>query len=75
LEKGEHPFLEQQSYVFYAKSRQIAHVGIIKCAASGLYVPKESCDEAVLEKIRNGVTASAMTPRWAKGYFRLNSAR
>ena len=75
LEAGEHPFLDRQSYVFYAMPRQLGHAGMIKCVSTGLYVPKDSCTQAVLEKIRNGITASAMTPRWAKEYFRINSGR
>jgi len=75
LEAGEHPFLDHQSYVFYARPQQIGQAGIIKCVKSGLYIVKENCDEAVLKKICEGVATSAMTPRWAKEYFRQNSDR
>jgi hypothetical protein len=75
LEAGEHPWLDRKSYVFYARVRQVPHAGLIKCVRSGLYIPKENCDEPVLKKICAGVTESAMTPRWAKEYFRRNSDR
>jgi hypothetical protein len=75
LQAGEHPFLDRQSYVFYAKVRQILHAGIIRCAKSGLYIPKENCAPAVLKKIGQGVTESPMTPRWAKEYFRRHGDR
>jgi hypothetical protein len=32
-------------------------------------------DLALLQKVREGLAASAMTPRWAKEYFRQNSHR
>jgi len=75
LEAGEHPWVNRQSYVLYAKVRQVPHVGLIKCVKSGLYIPKENCDEAALKKICAGITESPMTPRWAKEYFRRNSDR
>jgi hypothetical protein len=75
LEAGAHPFLDRQSYVFYAKVEQVPHAGIIKCVKSGLYIPKENCDNAVLKRICEGVTESPMTPRWAKEYFRQNGDR
>jgi hypothetical protein len=75
LEASAHPWLDRQSYVFYQKVRQVPHAGLIKCVKSGLYVPKEEFDEAVLKRIRDGITESAMTPRWAKEYFRKNSDR
>jgi hypothetical protein len=75
LEAGEHPFLDHQSYVFYARPKQVGHAGIIKCVKAGIYIAKQNCDEALLKKIREGVAASAMTPRWAKEYFRQNNAR
>lgn len=75
LKPGEHPFIERQSYVFYARPRQLGHTGIMRCVASGLYVLKELCAENMLERVRNGVGLSAMTPRWAKEYFRVNRNR
>jgi hypothetical protein len=75
LEAGEHPFLDRQSYVFYAKAQQLGHAGIIKCVGSGLYITKESCTAGMLKKVCEGISASAMTPRWAKEYFRVNGAR
>ena len=75
LEEGAHPWLEHQSYVFYQRPQQLTHAGIIKCVKSGLYIPKENLDEAVLKKICAGVNDSAMTPRWAKEYFRQNGDR
>ena len=75
LEAAEHPFIEQQSYVFYARPRQIGHAGIIKCVGAGLYVAKEACEQAVLQKVCAGLSASPMTPRWAKEYYRVNQNR
>ncbi len=75
LQAGEHPFLDRQSYVFYAKIQQRPGAGIISCVKSGLFIPKEDCDASVLKKICDGVTDSPMTPRWAKEYFRRNGDR
>jgi hypothetical protein len=75
LQAGEHPFLDRQSFVFYAKIQQVPHAGIIRCVKSGLYIPKENCDATVLKRIGEGVTESPMAPRWAKEYFRRNGDR
>jgi hypothetical protein len=75
LEEDAHPWLGHQSYVLYQRPQQLTHAGIIKCVKSGLYIPKENCNEAVLKKICAGVNDSAMTPRWAKEYFRQNGDR
>jgi hypothetical protein len=75
LEKDAHPWLDRQSYVFYAKVRQIPSAGLVKCVKSGLYIPKEDCDKAALKKICDGIIRSPMTPRWAKEYFRKNGHR
>jgi hypothetical protein len=75
LEAAEHEFLQQQSFVFYQRPRQLSNAGIIKCAKSGLYTPKEDCTAELLEKVRVGLTNSPMTPRWAKEYFRVNAHR
>jgi hypothetical protein len=75
LEVAEHEFIEQQSFVFYQRPKQLPHVGIVKCTKSGLYSPKKDCTAELLEKIRAGIIASPMTPRWAKEYFRINANR
>jgi hypothetical protein len=75
LAAGDHPFIAQESYIFYASIRQTPQAGIMKCVDSGLYVPKDDCDPTVLDRIRAGITASPMTPRWAKEYFRVNGSR
>ena len=75
LAAGAHPFIEHQSYIFYAGVKQLPHSGIIKCVSGTIYTPKEPCDPQLLERIRAGVTVSAMTPRWAKEYFRINGNR
>lgn len=75
LSPGDHPFIEADSYVYYARSVQLPHLGIRKCVEALLYMPREQCDEAVLERICAGTLNSPMTPRWAKEYFRQNQSR
>ncbi|MGB8743042.1 MAG: hypothetical protein WCD52_23200 [Xanthobacteraceae bacterium] len=75
LAPGDHPFIEQQSYIFYARAQQLPQAGIVKCVQGGRYVPKDSCNTAVLKRICGGISASALTPRWAKEYFRINGNR
>jgi hypothetical protein len=75
LEAEEHPFIQHQSYVLYAKAQQLGHAGIVKCVKTGLYVPKEPFGRTLLDRISAGLAASPMTPRWAKEYFRVNHKR
>lgn len=72
LEVGGHPFIDTQSFVFYAKPQQLGHAGIIRCVNGGLYIEKEDFHPSILKKICDGIAVSAMTPRWAKEYFRVN---
>jgi hypothetical protein len=72
---GSHPFIQTESYVFYAKPQQLPNKGIIKCVAGTLYTPKDDCDPELFKRICDGISTSPFTPRWAKEYYRVNHAR
>jgi hypothetical protein len=75
LEAGEHPFLNRQSYVFYRMPRQLGHGGIIRCASTGLYVPKESCTETVLKKNLRRDNSLSNDAAMGKRIFSANGTR
>jgi hypothetical protein len=75
VEAGAHSFLEVESYVLYARPKQLFRPGLSTCVSSRLYTQKDDCDADLLERVRAGLTGSAFTPRWAKEYFRINGER
>lgn len=75
VQAGSHPFIQADSYVFYAKPRQLPRQGIIKCVAGTLFTPKDECEAQLLARIREGLAISPFTPRWAKEYYRVNHER
>lgn len=75
VEAGAHPFIKARSFVLYARPAHLHGVGITKCVGLANYIPREDCEQALLEKICEGLLASPMTPRWAKAYFDSNRNR
>jgi hypothetical protein len=69
LAPGDHPFIEQQSYIFYARAQQLPQAGIVKCVQGGRYVPKDPCNAAVLERICGGNFSFGVDPSLGERIF------
>ena len=73
LEAGCHPFINQKSFVNYARSIVKRCDGIVKCVEGWTYHPKENFDADLTELILTGVWESEMTPNYVFDY--LNSLK
>ena len=69
LQPHEHPFLTQESYVFYRKAMIIAGSALTNGVAAKLFIPKEDVNGQVFLKVTKGICASRQTPRKIKTYF------
>jgi hypothetical protein len=69
VEAGEHPFLQVDSYVVYAKPQQLFRPGLTKCITGRIYTQKENCEAEVLERIRDGVMESPIYSAVGKAIF------
>lgn len=59
-----HPFIQHDSYVFYARAQEMFVVDLQVRVASGLFTPYvPDFDAAQLQTIKNGLQASPKTPR------------
>jgi hypothetical protein len=66
---GEHPFIKQPSYIEYRRAEIVNARHIIKCTDSSYFVPNTTTEEALFNRICDGVSASEHTPKRIKTYF------
>lgn len=69
LDKGDHPFIQHPSYIAYRQIRMdsVAHVeGMVR---SAVWVPREPCEQRLLERIVVGASKSKLIPRGFKQLF------
>ena len=70
LEPGCHEFIRYKSYILYRKARIERTQTLIDGVAAGAFVPKAPLDDAVFERVCDGILASPHTPYKAKRYYR-----
>lgn len=62
---GEHPFIEEKSYIYYRKTIRPYITDLQEAVSQALITPNEKCSESFLNKILEGATKSQFTPFWA----------
>jgi hypothetical protein len=58
VQRGEHPFIQHDSYVRYGSARKAREVDLEKLVRAGRLRPHQIANKALLEKVRAGATAS-----------------
>jgi len=66
---GDHPFIKQDTWVFYGRSVIMAADDLVKGIRSGRIVPKEPFMGDVLNKVKLGVCKSRYTPQRVKLFY------
>lgn len=69
LNSGEHPFITQQSCVFYREAEIVDNSRLDEAEEKGAIVKRESCSERLIALIRDGLAASPHTKRGVKRFF------
>lgn len=69
---GSHPFITKPSFILYARAERLRSNLLAKCVEGWVYTPRERLDDAVFERVCDGVEISPYTPRWVKRYFATN---
>ncbi|MEO0371285.1 MAG: hypothetical protein AAF231_07500 [Pseudomonadota bacterium] len=69
LDKGDHPFLNHLSYVFYAKAGIYRAKQISAGLQAGIVEGMPELADAVFQRVATGLCASPDTPRKVKTYF------
>lgn len=62
LGKGEHPFIEHDSYVRYQSARKVSVKNLEAAVKAGLLKPRTAASTALLAKIQAGAQASPLLP-------------
>ncbi len=62
LHKGDHPFIDKDSYVNYRLSKIVSLTDLEQKITNGTAVVKPPFDSVIFEKIRNGICKSPFTP-------------
>ena len=60
VRRGEHPFIQHDSYVRYGSARKAKVVDLGKLVRAGRLKPHQIASKALLEKVRAGATASPL---------------
>jgi len=60
VRRGEHPFIQHDSYVRYGSARQANVVDLEKLVKAGRLKPHQIASKVLLEKVRAGATASPL---------------
>jgi hypothetical protein len=66
LQAGSHPFLNANSFVAYRHARMDQATHLQNGVASGIFVPRPSLDDRLLNAVRDGLYRSPQTPRYLK---------
>jgi len=66
LQRGDHPFIQKPSVVFYADARLVPVSLLDKAIQSGSYWSHAPLEANVLARIQAGITQSPMTPKKIK---------
>ncbi|MBN9309308.1 hypothetical protein [Devosia sp.] len=69
---GEHEFITKDSFIEYRLSRVLRCDQIEKAVNGWLYTPKPAVSDELLERIRDGIEQSELTPRFVQEYFEKN---
>lgn len=69
LSPGDHPFINKDSFVDYARCRIESGQKLLNGVKKGLLEPREMVSQVVFERICAGVMASRRTPRHVKQFF------
>ncbi|MCL5098047.1 MAG: hypothetical protein M1608_11075 [Candidatus Omnitrophica bacterium] len=63
VQKGEHPFIQHDSYVRYGSARSANVADLEKLVKAGRRKPHQAASRVLLEKVRAGATASPLLAR------------
>jgi len=69
LNRGEHPFITQQSCVFYREAQIVDNSKLDEAEKKQAIVKREPCSERLIALIRDGLPASPHTKRSVKRFF------
>ncbi|QEP43538.1 hypothetical protein D5085_10630 [Ectothiorhodospiraceae bacterium BW-2] len=69
MKSGDHPFVKQDSFVFYAKARVETQAKINAMLTDGTFIRKEMLDQTIFDRVIAGLYASEHTiPKHIKFY-------
>lgn len=70
LQAGDHEFIKQDSFVFYADARVVEVAKLVNGVNQGVFIAKPLMDEAIVDAICTGVMTSPHTSVKAQRFYR-----
>jgi hypothetical protein len=70
LECGDHPFINQTSFLYYRAARMVSMQTINRAREQGLIKPQPKLNDSHLQRIRRGAIESRLTPNKIKNEIR-----
>ncbi|MCU1241977.1 MAG: hypothetical protein JWO71_2703 [Candidatus Acidoferrum typicum] len=69
LKKGDHPFIQWESVIFYADARLVDANDLDAKLKAGHVVARDACAKKTLDLVRQGILASDMTPQKVQRFY------
>lgn len=69
LEPGDHPFIQNRSFISYRHMRLDGHDHVLAMVNACIWAPHQPCSSELLQRIINGVCLSKLTSREYKRIF------